>query len=93
MTYYLGGEYDTFSCYISMTPDVRNNEHADQGKYFVVYGDGKELKKSDVMKKECQSALFFAVDVSGVEYLTIQYPKTSGPSRMATIFDGKLSVD
>ena len=93
VTYYVGGEYDTFSGYISMTPDVRNDEHADQGKYFEVYGDGKRLYVSPIMTKYRNSALSFTVNISGVKQLTIRYPMTSGPSRMATIFDGKLSAD
>ena len=93
VTYYLGGEYDTFSGYISMTPDVQYDEATKTGKYFEVYGDGSLLYVSPTMTMYCRSALTFSVDVSGVTLLTIRYPKTTGPSRMATIFDGKLSVD
>ena len=90
ITYYLGEEYTTFSGYVSMTPDVWTDSAAATGKYFEVYGDGVLLGRSPTMTNSLP-AQSFSIDVTGVDVLTIQYPKTTGPSRMATIFDGKLS--
>lgn len=92
ITYSLDGQYDTFSGYISMTPDVWQDQNADDGKYFEVYGDGNLIGRTPVMTNDLP-AQSFSFDISGVNFLTIIYPKTSGPSRMAMIFDGKLSVD
>ena len=90
ISYYLGGKYSTFSGYVSMTPDVSTHSAATKGKYFEVYGDGVLLGRSPTMTSNLP-AQTFSIDVTGVEVLTIKYPKTAGPSRMAMIFDGKLS--
>ena len=90
ITYYLGGKYSTFSGVVSMTPDVITHSFAAKGKYFEVYGDGVLLGRSPIMTNNLPPQTF-SIDVTGVEVLTISYPKTSGPSRMAMIFDGKLS--
>jgi hypothetical protein len=92
ITYYVGGEYETFSGTISMSPDVQWDSAADNGKYFEVICDGV-VKYRSVTMTNTLSAQTFSVDITGVEYLTIRYPKTTGPSRMATIYDGKLTLD
>lgn len=90
ITYYIDEQYTTFSGYISMTVDVQADSAAATGKYFEVYGDGVLLGRSPTMTNKLPQQSF-SIDVTGVKVLTIQYPKTSGPSRMAMIFDGKLS--
>ena len=90
VSYDIGGIYSTFTGAYCMSPDMDGDSRASKEKYFEIYGDGVLLFRS-VEISQGSAAKTFNIDVSGVEILTIRYPKTSGPSRIATIFDGKLS--
>ncbi len=93
VSYNIEGKYKTFSGTCSMSEDMDGNwraSYAKDGKYFDIYGDGKWLFRTNTMKQG-EAPHSFIIDVTGVEILTIQYPKTSFPSRIATLFDGKLS--
>lgn len=95
VSYNIEGKYTTFSGTCSMSEDMDDNwraSSAQDGKYFDIYGDGQWLFRTNTMKQG-ETPHSFCIDVTGVEVLTIQYPKTSFPSRIATLFDGKLSND
>lgn len=89
ISYEINGMYTTFTGSCCMSPEMNGDNRAGMEKYFEVYGDGVRLFTSASMRQGA-SAYSFEVDITGVQVLTIQYPKTSGPSRIATIFDGKL---
>ena len=95
VSYYIEGKYTTFSGVCSMSEDMDGDwrvASSKEGKYFDIYGDGKWLFRSNVMKQG-EAPQAFSIDITGVEVLTIQYPKTRFPNRIATLFDGKLSND
>ena len=60
-------------------------------KYFEVYGDGQLLYTSPVMRYD-YAPRYFAIDVTDVQVLRIQYPATPGPNEIATLYDGMLTV-
>ena len=66
------------------------NRATNYSKYFEVYGDGKLLYTSALMRHDYAPEAF-AIDVTGVRVLRIQYPATKGPNEIATIFDGIFS--
>lgn len=87
-TYYLGGNYSTFSgvCAVPF-----NNRDLDSSSYFEVYGDDVLLFTSDVMT---HGSLIqpFSIDISGVTVLKISYPDGGGMlGSMSVIFDGVLT--
>lgn len=91
ITYDIGGRYRTFSGVCCMSPEMDGDSRASTcTKYFEVYGDGVLLFRS-LDFSQGSSPQKFSIDISNVHKLMIRYPKTSGPSRIATIFDGKLS--
>ncbi len=87
ISFNIGGKYTKFTGTCAMTPDVAGETVT---KYFEVYGDGRYLGSSPTMGINYQPKSF-SFDVTGVQILEIRYPKSTGPSRIAAIFDGKLS--
>jgi len=93
VSYNIGGKYTTFTGVCCMSEDMDGNRRSTKdkdGKYFDVYGDGKWLFRSNTMKQG-EAPHEFSIDITGVEILTIQYPNTLYPSRIATLFDGLQS--
>lgn len=81
------GKYTQFTGTCSMSPDVGDETAT---KYFEVWGDGKKIGESAQMGKN-GGPVKFSFDVTNVKELKIVYPATRRQSRIATIFDGKLS--
>lgn len=89
VSYDIGGAYSQFSGTYCMSPDLLGDRAAKNTKYFEIYGDGQLLFRSNTVTQGSMPQNF-SVDVTGIRILTIYYPKTSGPSRIATIYDGRL---
>jgi hypothetical protein len=83
----IDGKYTRFTGICSMTPDVGSETAS---KYFEVWGDGKRIGTSAVMEKN-GGPMEFSFDITGIRELKIVYPAKTAPSRIAAIFDGKLS--
>lgn len=91
--FYLGGEYTTFSGTVAC-PDAGAaissyvyDSYNSYSKYFEVYGDGRLLFVSPAVRYDYPPQEF-SVDISGVQVLIINYPASSGPNEIATIYDG-----
>lgn len=94
--FYIGGEYTTFSGTVacpdagSVISDYVYDSYNSYSKHFEVYGDGRLLFTSPAMRYDYPPQKF-SIDITGVQVLIINYPATSGPNEIATIFDGTLS--
>ncbi len=86
VSYDLDGKYTTFTGVCSMAEERKGTNAT---KYFEIYCDGVLVFTSRVMT-DGAAPQSFAIDVTGVETLRIQYPATKGENSIATIFDGKL---
>lgn len=86
--YYISGKYKSFSGTVGCSYENRNSKET---KYFEIYGDDKLLYTSPEMSAQSipQS---FTVDISGITILRICYPATEGNNKIASIYDGLLSV-
>lgn len=92
ITYKLDGKYSYFSGYAAC-PGVGMISHTiseGQTKYFTIFLDEKEISPFGSVSISSDRQ-YFNIPVSGVQTLRIQYPATSYPNEIATLFDGKLS--
>lgn len=91
ITYDLGGKYKTFTGYAGC-PGMGMVSHTiapGQEKYFTIYLDGVQYFPFGSVTMTGGS-VFFSYPVEGVQTLVIEYPDTSYPNEIATLFDGKL---
>ena len=87
VTYYLGGDYSTFSGVCALKFD---NRTSDKTTVFEVYGDDKLLFTSNSMTKGV-APQEFSVNVSNTTYLKIVVKFDSPNTRSTAIFDAVLT--
>jgi hypothetical protein len=84
----LNGSYDNFAALVGIDDEVNNNEAAVE---FVVLGDGKELWKSDGMKKS-DGTRALKVEVKNVKRLTLRVRRVGEGGRVfADWVDARLT--
>ena len=87
VTYDLNRIYSSFSGTCILPYEMRTTSDT---KYFEIFCDGILVFTSNTMQRGCSSQTF-EIDVTGVKYLTIQYPATKGSNETAVLCDGLLS--
>ncbi len=86
VTYELNGLYSTFSGTVILPDSMIGT---DVEKVIEIYCDGILVFGSNIMQDGCDPQ-YFEIDVTGVNYLTIQYPAIDGSNEGAVLCDGLL---